>query len=76
MCQDHCANADLDTVLDFNALWVFVLQVDFITDEDVLSNLDASPPMQKRPEAASARELPCQKVKDPIEKASIKGRGH
>jgi len=46
MGHDNCPDADLHIVANLDAFRVVVFQINFVTDEDVRSDLDTSPAVQ------------------------------
>jgi len=69
MGHDDCADPDLHIVANLDALRVVVFQINFVTDENVRSDLDPSPTVQEHPQITPG-DKSRQQVQRPIQALS------
>jgi hypothetical protein len=74
--QDNGLETDHGVFVDFDAIRVLILQVDIVPDPNIPGNLHPAHPVQRRAEAAPARQGAGQRMKRPVKKAAQKILGH
>src|ERR1019366_2706571 len=74
--QDGSPDADLHAILNFNSFRIFVLQIDFVADEDIFPDLDASQTVQEGTKAHRSRRKSSYQMKHPTVKFPDVTLGH
>lgn len=70
MGYDNSPDADLCILVDFNALRMFIIEVNLFANEYSGADFHTSEPMQERPYGLRSRAEACQKTQKPISDSS------
>ena len=68
--QDDAPEAQHGVLVNFHAFWIFIFQVNVVTDENGPGNLDTAQAVQRRAQGCAARTGPGQRMKRPVNKSA------